>query len=73
MELLEVRYEQKVLSFLWRFVDCPGTLVNKMSEKGYRLIRGKKCCMNLRSVNRTGKILRGVYRAKIEGQRIRLS
>ena len=26
MKLLEVQYEQKVLSFLWRFVYCPGTL-----------------------------------------------
>lgn len=27
--------------------------LNKMSEKGYRLIRTEKCCMNLRRVNQT--------------------
>ena len=31
MELLEVQYEQKVLSFLWRFVDSQVTPLSAIS------------------------------------------
>ena len=48
--------------------------LNKMSEKGYRLIRAEKILYEFEECKPDQvKILRGVYRAKIEGQCVRLS
>lgn len=42
MKLLEGQYEKKMLSLFWRFVDCQANWLNKMSEKGYRLVQTGK-------------------------------
>ena len=48
--------------------------LNKMSEKGYRLIRAEKMLYEFEECKPDqSKILCGVYRAKIEGRRVRLS
>lgn len=53
MKLLEVQYEQKYYRFFGGLLTAQEHWLNKMSEKGYRLIRTEKCCMNLRRVNQT--------------------
>lgn len=42
MELLEVQYEKKMLSFFGGLLNAQANWLNKMSEKGYRLIRAGK-------------------------------
>lgn len=42
MELLEVRYEQKYYRFFGGLLTAQEHWLNKMSEKGYRLIRAEK-------------------------------